>query len=368
MTNRRRHGFTLIELLVVVSIITLLISILLPAVGAARTRARVSSCVQNMRQHGVGMANYAAANSDTLPNAPIAPPDDAPTPTHGIPGRTARMCATETFPVNGFAFQSSGVPTYRPIIKFRDEGLPNSSWKWTNMATSYNGYWIVMSQYMTDQEGIDALQDVFFSPSDTLGKQVRDEKSRPWLQTQKGRWPGLGSTNLVNANFRTPSYRYVVAGVLTPAAMDVDNNGGPSGTPDFDLSVTEISQDNYIDQKFYSYVRRLPSATVDYPSQKVMFFMEGAHHNANRSDWFQTGAICPVSMADGSARETIPDRDAIDGGGNGADPAVARKEKAGSWVRVVYVVSDEGEDGEDVTVSYYCPYIVTRGGARGRDL
>ena len=361
----RRQGFTLIELLVVVSIITLLISILLPAVGAARTRARVSACVQNMKQHGIGTANYSAANGDTLPNAPISPPDDAPTPTHGIPGRTARMCATEVFPVNGFAFQGNGVPTYRPIIQFR-EGLPNNSFLWTSMATSYNGYWVVMSQYMTDQEGIDALADVFYSPSDTLGKQYRDERSRPQLLKQKGRWPGMGS-QIMKDQFRTPSYRYVVAGVLTPAAMDVDNSGGPSGTPDFDLSSTEISREDYIKAGFYQYVRRLPASSADYPSQKVLYFMELAVHNANRTSWFEPGAICPVAMADGSASETVPDRDAIDGGGNGADASVARKEKAGSWLRVVYVAGQDDE-GEDVTVSYYCPYIVTRGGIRGRDL
>jgi hypothetical protein len=236
------------------------------------------------------------------------------------------------------------------------------------MSLSYNGYWVVMSQYMTDQEGIAALTDVFYSPSDTQGKQVRDEKSRPWLETQKGKWPGLG-TALAKNNFRTPSYRYVVAGVLTPAAMDVKDNGNPGGTPEFYLDSTELSKDDYIKQGFYSYVRRLPSATVDYPSQKVMFFLEEAVHNPNSLSWFEPGAICPVAMADGSARETVPDRDAIDGGGGGTtDRAVARKEKAGSWVRVQYVVGHDGESGEDITVSYYCPYIVTRGGARGRDL
>ena len=54
-------GFTLIELLVVITIIAVLIALLLPAVQAAREAARRAQCVNNLKQLGLGVQNYLAA-------------------------------------------------------------------------------------------------------------------------------------------------------------------------------------------------------------------------------------------------------------------------------------------------------------------
>ncbi|MEK6674535.1 MAG: prepilin-type N-terminal cleavage/methylation domain-containing protein [Planctomycetota bacterium] len=70
-----KPGFTLIELLVVISIISLLISILMPSLSRARDQAKKVHCLARLREFGTALAAYENNSGGALP-----PPEWYPSP------------------------------------------------------------------------------------------------------------------------------------------------------------------------------------------------------------------------------------------------------------------------------------------------
>lgn len=54
----KRHGFTLVELLVVVAVLTILISLLMPALKSSLRTARTAVCMNNEKQQGLALHMY----------------------------------------------------------------------------------------------------------------------------------------------------------------------------------------------------------------------------------------------------------------------------------------------------------------------
>ena len=63
----KKSQFTLIELLVVIAIIAILAAMLLPALSAARERARSANCIGKLKQCGLAYNMYSGDNKDYLP-------------------------------------------------------------------------------------------------------------------------------------------------------------------------------------------------------------------------------------------------------------------------------------------------------------
>jgi prepilin-type N-terminal cleavage/methylation domain-containing protein/prepilin-type processing-associated H-X9-DG protein len=67
MQTGKPSAFTLIELLVVIAIIAILAAMLLPALSKAKQKAQQTSCLNKLKQLGLGMMIYVGDNKDTFP-------------------------------------------------------------------------------------------------------------------------------------------------------------------------------------------------------------------------------------------------------------------------------------------------------------
>ena len=91
----RTFGFTLIELLVVISILALLISLLLPALGSAKVAAIKLQCQSKFRNIGIGFACYTNENDGYVVPAYLDP-SPQPSDYNWRENHEFRACVTGT--------------------------------------------------------------------------------------------------------------------------------------------------------------------------------------------------------------------------------------------------------------------------------
>ncbi|MGD9692067.1 MAG: type II secretion system protein [Phycisphaerales bacterium] len=355
MRANRRTGFTLIELLVVISIIALLIGILLPTLGAARTAAGYAACLANQKQLGVGLASALNNNKDKFPFVPVAQQLSAGTT--GMPGRPANFFATSEVPLNGWAgeqapnkFPTRGWWTFKnstgPIRK-NDGTLFDT----TLPAMGLESFWfIAFGNYMVDTSGYSMLKEPFISPAARYIRQkwdtyVEENPNEPHTAPLhfSSYWYSL-STHVHRKMFQ---YKQA-GGEFFGGGGQVPNTflGGPGGTSGNWGSYNSISQ-------------------VTFPAAKASFYEVLADHQRSTLPWCYAGAKTTVALLDGSARTVVP---AADAAGKTTQQEMTNLVEVGS----LEAGSAQGilgftYEGGGFPAGSYQSFRITIGGLGGRD-
>lgn len=141
--SRRMHAFTLIELLVVISIVALLISILLPALGKARKSAARVKCQTKLHNLMVASISFAVDNKDQFPNR------GKPAYPHATDANTASIYfvdanPSDTYPLN--VWQERYMQSSRGEALFCPGELTNDPARRPD-APGYNKNWMTYQYY-----------------------------------------------------------------------------------------------------------------------------------------------------------------------------------------------------------------------------
>jgi prepilin-type N-terminal cleavage/methylation domain-containing protein/prepilin-type processing-associated H-X9-DG protein len=266
-----RRGFTLVELLVVITIIGILVSMLLPAVQAAREAARRNSCTNNMRQIGLAILNFESAHKK-LPTGGEGTVTNTSATTLANPNQSVALTPwTGTSSSTGTGGSTVGSAT--------SGGTPGCG---TGNAFATQSLMTYLLPYI-EQTVVYTAMDLTKSYRDVTGGNL------PANTTVTGNYHG----NVWAAMHNVPTY---VCPSNPYSANDLRDPAGFGGTDYFATVYTDIDPSTGIRNR---QVRSQGALTVDTTRGWVMYTSTGPKSNA---DIFATDTSVPVSaIADGTS-------------------------------------------------------------------
>lgn len=280
MTIRPHRGFTLIELLVVIAVITVLISLLLPALGKARTVARTGLCLGNLKQLGAAHYSYAADFQNRIPTYTWEPGK------HYVPGPENRdLDCLNLDPGSGRAWASAAARQAAYILRTRGDrpDLQSPDDRFPHRHYSH----LILNDYLGEKLPSKSVA----CPEDRtlLGWQTLDG----WRTVPPAPQP---RPNDLGSNFGS-FWPYSSSYQLVPFAWAPDD-GGSGGTT--------VSQYPYDHNLFWTAgtplgKRRL--GEVAFPASKVAVFDYFSRHFGRRALFYAyDDAVVPLLFFDGSVR------------------------------------------------------------------